>query len=271
MNMAIAIDYKQLWRRAVWNSTFDGRTMVTLAPEDALLSLAVRGGIELWCRISLAYDFARLIDSRPALDWAAIYERSRAQGCLRILLIGTALARRYLGVSVPNVIVAAEHADRAIEPLVQHVVRGWLARAPVGPSSAVGLTFDRLRLHDGMFRRAQYLMRILVWPAPHHIRRIPLPERLSSLSTYVPVKFMQDCALLPAMQILRNLHALGERLGHALAASRFALAVIPFPAETKRRLKLQQAALAAARRAVAASPRNPSVGVAQSRQCAGGA
>jgi hypothetical protein len=67
--------------------------MMTLAPEDDLLILAIHGGKEMWWRLNWACDIAAFNESHPKLDWIAILERARAQGCLRMVLLAMSLAR----------------------------------------------------------------------------------------------------------------------------------------------------------------------------------
>src|SRR5882672_7142202 len=70
-HMALDVDYDGLWRRAK-RTNLNGRTMLTPAPEDDLLILAIHGGKDLWCKIKWACDVAALIGSQPKLDWGAL-------------------------------------------------------------------------------------------------------------------------------------------------------------------------------------------------------
>src|SRR5438477_1408735 len=104
--MALHIDYDALWPRARPASIF-GHTMLTFAPEDTMIVLALHGGKELWWDIKWACDVADFIASHPALDWTEVAARSRAQGCYRMLLVATALARSCLGARIPDFLIAA--------------------------------------------------------------------------------------------------------------------------------------------------------------------
>ena len=253
--MALDIDYKGLWRRAQC-TTFNGRTMMTLAPEDNILILAIHGGNELWRRMGRACDVAHFIGSHPNLDWVAILERARTQGCLRAVLLAAALARRYFGAAVPDAVTAAERDNRMIEPMVQRVMARWLAEEPAGPTSEKRLSMDRLWLHDGVARRARYVARTLLLPGPYHVAQIELPRRLTCLFVYVPIKIVLDVALRPLARAYRRLLAQAERLYDALASHEFALAVMPASAETRQRLRRHQEVRAEANRTLAADPNN---------------
>jgi predicted O-linked N-acetylglucosamine transferase (SPINDLY family) len=255
MNMALDIDYAGLWRRAQ-RTTLNGRTMLTLAPEDNLLILAIHGGKEMWWHMSCACDIAGLIGSHPNLDWVAILSHARAQGCLRIVLLATSLARKYFNATVPDAVAAAERDDRMIELMAQHIMARWLAEEPARPPSNKRLWMDRLRLHDGVVRRARFVARTLFLPDPHHVARIALPRRFTCLFAYVPIKIVQDVAMLPLLRAYRKLLAQTERLQGALTSRNFFLAVLPASAEMRLRLKRHQEARADANRALAADPTN---------------
>ncbi len=100
-NMALDIDYPAFWRRAR-RSVLEGRSLLTLAPEDDFSIAAILSSKEMWSNIRLACDAAAFIASHPKLDWIALTERARAQGCLRIVLLATALARKYFNAAVPR-------------------------------------------------------------------------------------------------------------------------------------------------------------------------
>lgn len=254
ITMALDIDYAGLWHRAQ-RTTLRGVTVEALAPEDNLLMLAVHGGNELWRRLSWACDISAFIDSHPALDWVALRERASAQGCLRMVLLATALARRLFGGAAPRAIGPAERADRAIERMLQRITEQWLTGEAVSALRGMG-PLDRLRLHDEPARRLAHVARISVLPAPHHVRRIRLPRALTSLPAYVPLKLAQDLALLPLLGVYRNVRAGSQRLRERVANTQFALAMMPASLEAKRIAAQHQRVRADAMRALAANPNN---------------
>lgn len=122
-------DDSGLWRRAQ-PAILNGRTMLTLAPEDALLFLTIQGGKEMWRNIRRACDMAALIASRPALEWSAVLERAQAQACGSMLLLASSLARKVFGSAIPDAIAAAERADSAIQPTIDRIVESWQTGKP---------------------------------------------------------------------------------------------------------------------------------------------
>ena len=255
MKMALDIDYAALWHRAI-RANVNDRSMLSLAPEDDLVILAIHGGKEMWWNIKWASDVAAFISSHPKLDWAAIAERARAQGCLRMVLLATALARRYFEAAVPGAIAAAEIADPIIEPMVGRIAAQWQADQPVGPPSNKTLSIDRLQLHDGIVRRARYVMRTLLLPGVPHISLMPLPSGFSFV--YVPIKLVHDFAALPLWRAYRQVLAQAGPLQDVLAGSDLTLAMIPASAETKRSIKQHQKMRAEAKRALAVDPNDAS-------------
>ena len=106
---ALDIDYAGLWRWARRTEIY-GRSILTLAPEDDFLVLAIHGGQEMRWNIERACDVAAFIGSHANLDWIALVERARAQGCLRMVLLATSLARNYFNSAAPDAIAVTERA-----------------------------------------------------------------------------------------------------------------------------------------------------------------
>ncbi len=253
IKMTLDIDYAGLWRRAQ-RTDLSGRTMLTLAPEDDFLMLAIHGGKEMWWNIKWTCDVGAFLGAYPKLDWAAIAERARAQGCLRMVLLAVSLARKYFGAAIPDFIVAAESSDPAVAAMAGRIVAHWQSGEPLGPPSHKTLSMDRLRLHDGALRRARYVMRTWFLPGPHHVVAMPLPKGLDFL--YVPIKIGHDVIALPLWRAYRQVLAQAGRLRESLMTSDLALALTPGSAEEKSNIKRHQRRYVNAERALAVSPDN---------------
>ena len=251
--MALDIDYAGLWRRAR-RTNLSGRTMLTLSPEDDLLVLAILGGKDLWRKIKWACDVAALLGSQPKLDWLAVVERARAQGCLRMVLLAVSLACRYFHATVPDAVAAAERADPVIARMVQRIMMRWQADEPIVAPSNKTLSTDRLRLHDGVGRRARYMARTLLMPGTRHVTSRPLPKGLSF--AYVPMGIAHDIIALPLQRAHRQFLARARRLLDALASRNFALALMLAPAGRKPSIRRNLKTRADAKRALAANPNN---------------
>ena len=249
--MALDVDYAGLWRRAK-RTNLNGRTMLTLTPEDDLLILAIHGGKDLWCKIKWACDVAALIGSQPKLDWGALAERARAQGCLRMVLLAVSLARTYFHATVPDAIAALERADPVIEAMVQRIMMRWQAEKPIGVPSNKTLSMDRLRIHDGVVRRARYVARTLRLPDPHRVPSMPSSKGLGFV--YAPMRIVHDIIALPVKRAHRRILARARRLQDRLASRNFRLAIMLASGGQRQELRRHEAVRAAATRAIAANP-----------------
>ena len=230
IKMALDIDYAGLWRRAQ-PSDLNGRSMLTLAPEDEFITLAIHGGKESWWNIKWACDTAAFIASHPKLDWPAIVERARAQGCFRMVLLATSLARQCFGTTIPGPLLDAERANPTIGSMAGRIIEHWHSDDISGPPSNKTLSMDRLRLHDGIIRQMHYVLRTLFLPGPQHVPLIALPSSLSF--AYVPIKMAHDMIALPLWLAYRKASAQVRRVGDVIARSGLAYAVLPASSETK--------------------------------------
>ncbi len=249
--LALDIDYAGLWRRA-GRTGLGGHSMLTLAPEDDFLMLAIHGGKEMWWNIKWTCDIGAFLEANPNLDWAAIVARARAQGCLRMVLLAASLARKLLGAAVPEFIATAESSAPLIEAMVGRIVAHWQSAEPLGPPSHKTLSMDRMRLHDGVIRRARYIARTWFLPGPHHVAAMPLPKGLGF--AYIPLKIAHDVIALPLWRVYRQGLAQADRLQEAFATSDLALAVMPASAEAKLSIERHQRMYANAKRTLAANP-----------------
>ena len=62
---------------------------------------------------------------------------------------------------------------------------------------------DLLYLHDRLAARADYVIRTLFLPGPHHVQWLALPRYLRF--AYVPLKLVHDLAMLPAWNLYQAL------------------------------------------------------------------
>lgn len=250
LKMALDIDHAALWQRAR-PTDLDGRSLLMFAPEDTLLVLAIHGGKEMWWSIKWAADIAAFIRSHPGLKWSVITERARAQGCLRMLLLATALARKYFASAIPDEIVNAQWADPEIEAMTSQIAERWQDNEIIGPPSNKTVSRDRLRLHDGILRQARYVARTLLLPGAEHVRAVSLPRGLGS--AYVPFKLAHNSLALPVWRTWRFATAQTERCKNALINSNLPLAILPLSAKSRTAALRYRDTRNAAMRALAAN------------------
>ncbi len=253
LKMALDIDHAALWRRARW-SELGGRSLFIMAPEDTLLLLAIHGGKELWWNLKWVCDIVAFIGSHPKLDWSAVLERARTQGCSRMVSLAVSLAHTYFDVGIPDDVIAAARSDPLVGRMVSSIAEQWRGDEPVSSPSNQSVSMDRLRLHDGIARRTRYVARTVFLPGPQHVAAVPLP---GSLKAYIPFKIVHDLVGLPLWRAYQQALAQTERLQYAVAGSELALAVIPGSAETRLKIRHHQRARTDAKRVLAQTPDNP--------------
>lgn len=253
LKMALDIDHAALWLRAR-RSELDGHPLLIMAPEDTLLLLAIHGGKEVWWNLKWVCDIAAFVASHPQLDWSAVVERARAQGCLRMVYLAASLAHGYFDTSIPDDVMMAARSDPAIGRMVSSIVEQWRGDEPISSPSNQAVSIDRLRLHDGIARRARYVARTVFLPGPQHVAAAPLPGRLAG---YVPFKIAHDLIGLPLWRAYQQVLAQTEHLQYAVAGSELALAVVPGSAETRLKIRHHLKTRTDAKRVLADTPENP--------------
>ncbi|MBI3710082.1 MAG: nucleotidyltransferase family protein, partial [Proteobacteria bacterium] len=102
-SLAVDLDYAGLWQRAV-PVRLAGIELRCLAPADLIAVLCIHGSKEEWTRLQWICDIAQTLQSFPDIDWAVVLDRARRHGHLRMVLIGLALARSFLGSQIPPAI-----------------------------------------------------------------------------------------------------------------------------------------------------------------------
>jgi predicted O-linked N-acetylglucosamine transferase (SPINDLY family) len=254
INLALDIDYPGLWQRAR-SVSLDSRTRWGLSPEDQLIVLSIPSESEFWLSLEHVCDVAAFISSHPKLDWSATTERARRQGCLVAVLLATALAHRFFDVRVSDAI-RMELAHPRIERRVARILGYWLAAKATRQPGDGRLRLDGLLLHDGLVQRGRYVAGTFFLPAHHHVTRIPLPSRFTSLLTYVPLKIIQDLVLLPPLWAYRHTVAHGKHLRDRLASHEFAAPFLPASNELRLRWGEHRRACAQAKEALAVDPKN---------------
>ena len=200
IKMALPLDYAGFFARAQ-RTNLDGRMMLTFSPEDSLIAMAIHGGKELWWRINWVCDVATFIAANPDLNWMAVLESAREQGCLRMVLLAVSLARIFFDASIPRNVIAMESADRRVRKMVLRIAAAWRDGSDLPPSHKV-ISRDLFFLHDRAAARANYVMRTLFLPGPHHVGWLALPKHLQF--AYVPLKLIHDLLMLPAWNLYQS-------------------------------------------------------------------
>ncbi len=112
------------------------RALATLSGANLALLLAGHGTKEAWKKLGWVRDFAMLSERHPDLDWRAVFDRARAQGCGNAVLLGVVVARDLLGVEIAPVLAAEAAANRRVQrraAAIVATVRSGRPFAPVRP------------------------------------------------------------------------------------------------------------------------------------------
>ncbi len=116
---------------AIWERTdairVEGADVLTLAPTDMVLFLAVHGTKHGWVNLGWICDFDETMRTIGDAEMPAILEAARSSGCTRMLLLALALAADLLGAPIPPVFADALRADRTVAPLVAGIERRLFA------------------------------------------------------------------------------------------------------------------------------------------------
>jgi GR25 family glycosyltransferase involved in LPS biosynthesis len=203
LNMAMDPDYTGLWARAQL-STVNQRRITVMTPEDFFQGLALDGATHMWRDVESICDVAMATESRPDLDWTALLEQARAQGCLKSLLLAAALARQLFDANVPAAVASAAERTPSIKFSIGRIAARWERSAAKEPTSDSGLLLDRLRIHDGFGRRVRHTMRTLFLPTPYHISRIAFPGPLNNLLVYGASRFVPHRVINPMSRSIRG-------------------------------------------------------------------
>ena len=115
--LSLEVDHDALFARAR-DVALGGGTVRCFGAEDLVAVLCLHGSKEQWTRLLWIADLAHMIAAAPGLDWDALLARARAQGCLRMVLIGLVLAAALLD-GLPAAAKRAIAGDRAAGALAE--------------------------------------------------------------------------------------------------------------------------------------------------------
>lgn len=190
--MAVPIDVDRLLKRSV-ETTFMGRTIRSLAPEDLLLILCIHGANHCWQRLEWVCDVAQAVRSHRDLDWGRLVTEAEALGCRRILLLGAFLAANVLNAGVPEEILTRAADDRAALSLAEHVRARLFTCDPRGLASTV---LFHIRIRERIRDRVRCSVRLTTILTLRDIQVIELPRRLQLLYYVIrPVRLLAKYVL----------------------------------------------------------------------------
>jgi hypothetical protein len=178
-------------------------TAPSLDPEDMLLVLCVNGAFHLWSKLLLVCDVAELVQTHQGWDWPWIVERARAQGLLRMLLLGVSLAAELVGAPVPWEVSGLAARDRGVTTLRASVLRGLFLPKNIEPSLLETSRFQ-LRALDARKAKVTYCWIRAAAPTVQDWQWIRLPDSLYFLYYLLrPVRLVVQGLARPLLRWLR--------------------------------------------------------------------
>jgi hypothetical protein len=191
--LAARMDFGAMIRRRV-PMVITRQAISALSPEDALVAATFHGMKEEWTSAKGIVDVAELLAAFPNLDWDVLLHRAGQAGVRRIVLLGTNLARILLGAHVPEPVLRAIGADRALLRLSTEVTTRIFA-TPVVERSVFALSSFRWHARERMRDRLHYAVATTTTARIQHFQAVDLPDPLGFL--YPVVKVAHDYVALP--------------------------------------------------------------------------
>lgn len=174
---SLSLPEQQYWGR-VQAATIGGRDVNRLSAEDLLLFLSFHGGKHGWQKLIWLADVAELIVSTPQLDWEYVLDCARRVGGLRMLLLGSALARRLMNIPLPAQLKQPLMEDEAVGQIAEATCRNlFQGERPAYVRSQLYLLRVRERWRD----RLRYLMRFVFTATPMEWEAADFPQPFSFL------------------------------------------------------------------------------------------
>jgi hypothetical protein len=175
---AFAPEGDELWARAVEVELGTGRVL-TLGPQDLMLFLCAHGAKHGWQSLSGVCDVAQAARAYEC-DWQGLYERARALGNSRILLLGALLAYELLAAPIPETLIAAARADSSVRRAAHTFYRYFYLQETGGPGLHQRWSVP-LAMIEHRSARLRYLLARALLPATRDFDIVSLPSTLSAL------------------------------------------------------------------------------------------
>ncbi|MGN6185002.1 MAG: nucleotidyltransferase domain-containing protein [Thermoanaerobaculia bacterium] len=163
---------EDLWQRATKRKVGRGE-LLTLSPEDMLLSLCVHGSKHLWERLAWVCDLAEWLASHPDLQWSNVVDQAHRNGQQRMLFTGLQLAAELIDAPLPETVARAIDADDAVARLTERAKAVMFHDPPRFPGMITTLRFNLLA-RPTWSGRMSYL-RHLLSPTDGDIRAFRAP------------------------------------------------------------------------------------------------
>jgi hypothetical protein len=173
------LDLDALWTR-LHSTTFFGKTVSQLPPEETLLVLCAHGMKHFWGMLSFVCDVAEQVRSYPAIDWDGVQQHARKLGSERMLLLGLVLAAELLDAPVPPKLLKRAERDGALRPLVDRV-QSRLLDVSAEPPGIFERNLLRIQARERLRDKLRFCLDLIATPRVADWETVTLPPWLAPL------------------------------------------------------------------------------------------
>jgi hypothetical protein len=177
--LSFTFDHDGIWARRT-TVRVGGRDVPTMGAEDLIHYLAVHGTQHGWGRLGWVVDLGLAIQRLDA-DWDALLDRAAERGSRRMVLLGAALGRKVLGVTLPPALELAVDTDAAVAPLVTRAERVLFGPADAALRVVVERYALQLRAWDRHRDRLHHAARATLGITMNDYAAVELPRALFPL------------------------------------------------------------------------------------------
>ena len=185
-----AINFQVLTSRLITVEIGEQRIR-TFSFEDTMVMLCVHGAKHFWERLNWVLDIAKLATVQE-IDWKLVLEIAAKMESTRVLLLGLYLAHDLFGARLPDQVLQAISADRAIHKLAETVYEQYVGIS--NPSAGVlHRAVFRIRSRDGLGQGLRHTLRLALSPTESDRGTVRLPRWLSPLYALVrPLRLLRE-------------------------------------------------------------------------------
>jgi hypothetical protein len=161
-HFATNFDLMGIWKR-LRHVDLAGTEVLTLCPEDTLLTLCAHGSKHIWSRLAWVCDVAEMVRDGDDLDWDIILESARSVSCERLLSLGLTLAESLLDARMPQIFLTDMRRDRRVLPIANSLADRLLAEPPRHYTD-LQVTFIRYRFRERVLDGFKDTFRLIFCP-----------------------------------------------------------------------------------------------------------
>jgi len=176
---SVSFPLRAMWRR-VTSVSLAGTTVRMPCPVDLLFMLCIHGTRHLWMRLVWVHDIALILPRIGDTGWREIMRLARSSGAERMVLVGLALARKLLGVRLPDELMREIEHSSEVQRLAALAESFIFSHTDIEPSIFESCLFH-IRSRERPRDRVSYLIRFAVEPTVGDIACLTLPQPLRYL------------------------------------------------------------------------------------------